>query len=79
MRYSDLGVKGAPPEVQLGRARFGSSRLWSFITTAGSQQVDIGCAVLFPRGTADAEVQEETRQAGAEFVAMLNSLSIQAK
>jgi TonB family protein len=56
---------------------FDTARLWTFVTTAGSQEVIVGCVALHPRGMSESDTQQDLRHAGAEFAAVLTRLSIQ--
>jgi TonB family protein len=55
------------------------SRMWTFITTVGSQEIAVGCVVLYPKDISEADMQTELRRAGAEFSAMLKRVSIQPR
>ena len=55
------------------------SRLWTFVTTEGAQEIAVGCVALYPRNTSDADKEHELQQAGAQFAAMLKRMSIQSR
>jgi TonB family protein len=64
-----------PPEIA-DQMEFDSGRLWIFSTTAGSQFVQITSMLLYPRGLTPQEIEERTRQAGADFVRIVERFSI---
>jgi protein TonB len=53
------------------------SRMWTFVTTEGQQEIVVGCIVLYPKNAPAAIKQQELEQAGAEFAAMLKHVSFQ--
>ncbi len=64
--------------ARFGRVFEGTS-LWAFMTTVGSSEITVGCFVMRPRGAFDADTQEQVRQAGAQFRAMLERMTIEAR
>ena len=66
-----------PPAVSTLAQVIEGSRMWTFVTTEGPQEIAVGCIVLYPKNTPDAIKQRELEQAGAEFAAMLKHVSIQ--
>jgi TonB family protein len=74
----DPASASLPPDLA-AQPHWGTGRLWIFTTTAGSQMVQVSATLLYPRGMAASEMEEQTRQAGAEFAAILERLSITAR
>ncbi len=64
-----------PPEVA-DAMTFESGRMWFFSTTAGSQFVQVGASLLYRRTLSDKEIEDETARAGADFVRIIERLSI---
>lgn len=64
-----------PPDVA-DAMPFETGRLWFFSTTTGSQFVQVGASLLYRRGLSEQEIEEETRRAGADFVRIIERLSI---
>ncbi len=64
-----------PPEVA-DNMPFETGRMWFFSTTAGSQFVQVGASLLYRRGLSEQEIEEETARAGADFVRIIERLSI---
>lgn len=68
---------GTPPAVaQHLEAAHDGVRLWTFVTTAGSQSVMVSCYVMHMKGASEAEREEEVRNAAMEFGGILRRLSI---
>lgn len=68
---------GTPPAVaQHLEAAHDGVRVWTFITTAGNQNVAVSCHVMHMKGASEAERQEEIRNAAMEFGSILRRLSI---
>jgi TonB family protein len=65
-----------PPAVSTLAQVIEGSRMWTFVTTEGQQELAVGCIVLYPKNTPDAIKQRELEQAGAEFAAMVKRISI---
>jgi TonB family protein len=75
-----LDVSNMPPGLGLlTQATFDGARMWTFITTAGSQEIAVGCIALYPRNASSTDMQHELQQAGAEFSAMLKRMSIHSR
>ena len=79
--WYDLALaKPDPATLPLAASAFAESidgsRLWTFVTTEGAQQIAAGCVALFPRNSSDADKERELQEAGAEFAAMLKHVSI---
>jgi hypothetical protein len=64
-----------PPELA-EQTHWESGRLWMLTTTVGSQMVQVWTLLLYPRGMSASEMEEHRRQAGAEFAAILQRVSI---
>jgi TonB family protein len=56
-----------------------TGRLWIFTATAGRHMLQVSMTLLYPRGMSTSDKEEQTRQAGAEFAAILQRLSITAR
>jgi len=77
LSFRALDVSNMPPALgQLSDALFDGARLWTFITTAGSQEISVACGVLYRRAASDADRQHELEQGGAELAAMVKRISI---
>ena len=63
----------APPE--LADRPFDSGRLWIFSTTAGSSFVQVSPMLLYARGLPAEEIDARTREAGEDFVRIIERLS----
>jgi protein TonB len=68
---------GTPPAVARHlEAAHDGVRLWTFVTTAGNQSVMVSCYVMHMKGAAEAEREDEVRNAAIEFGSILRRLSI---
>lgn len=74
----DLSVLPADAATEIVGA-FEGMRVWVFATTEGAQGISVSCYVLKPRGTSEVEQQDQMRQAGADFAAILNRVSVRAQ
>ena len=75
-----INLPGAPEEIAAHmRAAHDGMRMWSFITAAGGQSIQVFCTVLHAANTSDTDKQEEIRRAGLEFGAMLKRISMQTR
>jgi len=71
----DSARASLPPDVA-EQWHWETGRLWTFTTTYGSQMFHVSTTLLYPRGMSASDREEQTRQAGAEFAAMLQRFSI---
>ncbi len=79
MAAPTINLPGAPEMAAHLRAAHDGMRMWSLMTTAGGQMIQIFCSVLHGANTSDADKQEEIRRAGLEFGAMLKRMSVVAR
>jgi TonB family protein len=80
MASPTIDLSSAPAELAAHmRTAHDGLRMWSFITTAGGQSIQVSCWVMHRASTSEADKQEEIRRAGLEFGAMLKRISIRTR
>jgi TonB family protein len=71
----DAARASLPPDVA-ERFDWESGRQWLFTTTFGAQMIGVSARLSYPRGMSASDKEEQTRQAGAQFAAMLQRFSV---
>jgi TonB family protein len=71
----DAGRASLPPDVA-EQFDWESGRQWLFTTTFGGHMIRVSARLSYPRGMSASDKEEQTRQAGAEFAAMLQRFSV---
>jgi TonB family protein len=56
-----------------------TGRLWIFSATAGGQMLQVSMMLLYPRGTSASDMEQQTREAGADFAAILERISVTSR
>jgi TonB family protein len=80
VRVPSFDPSSPPVDMSVApNGKFGSARIWAFTTTARSQMIMVFCTLLYRSGMTDAEMQEQARQAGGEFAAIMERISISAR
>lgn len=74
----DAARASLPPDVA-EQFDWESGRQWLFTTTFGAHMIGVSARLSYPRGMSASDKAEQTRQAGAEFAAMLQRFTITAR
>jgi TonB family protein len=56
-----------------------TGRLWIFSGTAGDQMLQVSMTLLYPRGSSASDMEQQTREAGADFAAILERISVTSR
>lgn len=71
----DAARASLPPDVA-EQFDWESGRQWLFTTTFGAHMIAVSARLSYPRGMSASDKEEQTRQAAAEFAAMLQRFSV---
>lgn len=72
----EAGRAAMPPHLADAAAAWESGRLWVFTSASGGTMIQVMATLLYPRGFSAGEIETQTREAGADFVRILESLVV---